>query len=104
MSERPPIAVRILGREYLIKNDAEAANVERAAGLVDATMEKIRRRTGRVDSLHVAVLAALNMANRLIALRDEAGTARGQRIDAERARGLIELIESVLRADIPPPH
>ena len=105
MSEKRPISVRILGKEYRIRNDTvDAMGVERAAAVVDDTMVKIRKRTRRVDSLDLAVLAALNIANRLIALREKHSAVQAQQVDAEGVQDLIQRVESALRADAAPPH
>jgi cell division protein ZapA (FtsZ GTPase activity inhibitor) len=105
MSEKRPISVRILGKEYRIRNDAvDATGVERAAAVVEDTMAKIRKRTGRVDSLDLAVLAALNIANRLIAQRERYTAAQARQVDAEGLQDLIQRVESALHADAAPPH
>jgi cell division protein ZapA (FtsZ GTPase activity inhibitor) len=105
MSEKRPISVRVLGKEYRIRNGTvDATGVERAAAVVDDTMAKIRKRTGRVDSLDLAVLAALNIANRLIALRERHAAARAHQVDAEGVQDLIQRVESALRADAASPH
>lgn len=98
MAARGSIAVRILGKEYLIRGHADAEAVDRAAALVEQTMSKIRARTGRVDSLDVAVLAALNLANHLISARDGQDVTTAH-VDADRLRGLIDLVESALASD-----
>ena len=82
MAERSPIPVQILGKEYMIRGEAEdAPGIQRAAAVVDDTMAKIRERTGRVDSLEVAVLAALNIANHLVSLLSKPSPNPGE-IDA----------------------
>ncbi len=95
MGDRTSISVRIQGLDYRIASDGDPESVEQvqaAAALVDETMAKIHKRSGTVDSVSVAVLAALNLAHRAIALR-EAEAAR-ERVDPERVRALIELVES----------
>jgi len=94
-----PIHVRILDRDYRIASDGEEASREQvlaAAAVVDETMRRIRERTGTVDTVGVAVLAALNVARRYIALREEAAkhAAAGASVDAERLRALADLVES----------
>lgn len=103
MSARSSVSVRILDRDYRIASDGDAASREQvvaAAAVVDETMRRIRERTGTVDTLSVAVLAALNVANRYIALREE-GAAGAPRVDPERIRALVELVESATTG--PPP-
>ena len=56
-------------------------------------MAKVRSRTGTVDSADVAVLAALNLANHLVALRDSGGgTIPAARIEA-LSKQVAELLE-----------
>ncbi len=96
MAGRSPIAVRIQGQDYRISGDGDpghAEQVQAAASLVDETMAKIRERTGTVDSVNLAVLAALNIARRHVALRDSVEAAP-ERIEPERIEALIELVES----------
>jgi cell division protein ZapA (FtsZ GTPase activity inhibitor) len=98
MSAKHTIPVRILGQEYRVRSDMEEDAVRRAASLVDETMRRIQGRTGAVDTLHVAVLAALQLAHQvaggsLAAPREEAPSADGSRV-----RALAELIESILAA------
>lgn len=109
MSEKRSIPVRILGQEYRVRSEAEEAVVRQAAGVVDETMQRIRQRTGTVDTLDLAVLAALNLANQLMggrppALPTEANEAPGAPDppgpDPERLRRLIEQVEA---ADGGPP-
>lgn len=90
------IAVRILGAEYRIRSEAGEAAVRRVAALVEETMARIRDRTQTVDTLDLAVLAALNLANDLLATRDGAESAPADdvaRIDATRISRLIAAVE-----------
>ena len=100
MSGRSTIEVRILGKDYRVVSDGSVSSeeqVEAAATLVDETMRRIRDRTGTVDTAHVAVLTALNVANRLLAQRDDERSAGGP-LESDRIRGLIELVESATGA------
>lgn len=93
------VAVQIAGQEYRIRSDADAAGLQQAASAVDHTMSRIRERTGTVDSLDVAVLAALNLARELIGLREslKGGRAGGLASpERERIRELIDLAEGAL--------
>jgi cell division protein ZapA len=99
------IPVEILGQEYRIRSDSDAALIRRAAALVDETMVKVRDRTGTVDTLDIAVLAALNIANHLISLRDSAGSRSGdEAIDSHQLEGLISLLESAIAEPAPTTH
>lgn len=91
------VPVKIQGREYRIRSDGIEELVEQAAKLVDETMGELRNRASAVDSLDVAVLAALNLANRLILSRDSR-EMRKDLLDEEskKLRALTELVEEAL--------
>lgn len=98
MTARRSVAIRVLGQEYRIRTDADPAELQRVALLVDETMGRLRDRTGAVDSLDLAMMAAVNFARDLLAERAgrRAGSAPSQRV-----RELAERIEAVL-AHAPP--
>ena len=99
------IPVEILGQEYRIRSDSDAETIRRAAALVDETMVKVRDRTGTVDTLDIAVLTALNIANHLISLRDAAGTtSQGGKIRSNDLGELIDLVEAAIAETAPTTH
>ena len=68
-------------------------------------MVKVRDRTGTVDTLDIAVLAALNIANHLISLRDNAESpAQGEAIGSDHLEELISLLESTIADPAPTTH
>jgi cell division protein ZapA len=99
MSAKRSVAVRILGQEYRIRSDADEASVQRIAELVDGTMARIRERTRTVDSLDLAILAALNLASDLIALRGAPRASDGEAVDPDRLDALCAAVEASLAAD-----
>lgn len=99
---RRSIAVQILGQEYRIasSDDPEAVEkIQQAAQLVDETMAKIRERTGMIDTQQLAVLAALNIANRKLGKGDATSG-----VEPARLQALIELVESATAPDAPTAH
>ena len=94
MSARRSVSVRILGHEYRIRTDADPADLSQVARLVDETMGRLRDRTGVVDSLDLAIMAALNLARDLVAERSARGDGS---VSAERVRALAQGIEEILR-------
>jgi cell division protein ZapA len=97
MAARRSIAVRILGHEYRIKSESDEAQVERVARYVDETMTRIRERTKTVDSLDLAILAALNLANDLLARREGSEAPwTAEPVEPQRLQALIHLAESAL--------
>lgn len=55
--------VEIYGRYYTIKGVSDQAYLEKLAGYVDSQMRQIVSTTGTVDTLKVAILAALTIAD-----------------------------------------
>jgi cell division protein ZapA len=94
MAARRSVAVQILGHEYRVRTDSDPSEMQRVAVLVDETIARLRQRTGTVDSLDLAVMAALNLARDLLSER------AGRRADgpsAERLRSLTDRVEVALR-------
>jgi cell division protein ZapA (FtsZ GTPase activity inhibitor) len=89
------VSVRIRGKEFRVLTDGDDASLQRVAALVDQTMGRVERHTGAVDTLDVAMLAALNLAKELLELRE--GGAVGE-VDGDRLRALLEQAESALVA------
>ena len=88
------VSVRLGGKEYRIRSDADPAWLQQVASHVDDTMQKIRDRTGTIDTLDLALLASLNLARELISLRRSTSLDGGG--GGERLRTLIELAESAV--------
>ncbi len=81
MADKPTqVTVEIFGQTYTVKAGAEPGYVEELAKYVDAQMREVSKAAGAVDTVRIAVLAALNIADEVLRLR---GAAR----DAEAAAG-----------------
>jgi cell division protein ZapA len=75
--------------------------IERLANTVDAKMRAVSANSNTVDSLRVAVLAALNIADELMRLQEHCRLLHGtmsetQTILRSRANSLSGLLDSVL--------
>lgn len=81
-----------------MRSEGDPEAVRGAAALVDETMERVRERTGTVDTANVAILAALNLAHQLVAPREGGGGA-GDGGREGRLHALADRIESVLAAE-----
>ena len=94
-AEKPSLVhVEIFGQSYALNAGADAAYVEQLAAYVDARMREVGRSAGAVDSVRVAVLAALNIADEVFRLRSGKDGARG---DVEtRAAALARELDAVL--------
>jgi len=96
MSEGKVIPVEIHGQRYPIRSSLEPEYVARLAQYVDEKMRAASDSTPTGDSLRLAVLAALNIADELFRCRD-ANRARSGEL-AERAGELERLLDRVLMA------
>jgi cell division protein ZapA len=95
MSERV-VPVEIAGHRYPIRSTLDAEYVARLAAYVDTKMRAASESSPTGDSLRLAVLAALNIADELFRCRDETRALDGQ--IAERAGELERLLDRVLMA------
>lgn len=96
MADGRVISVEIHGQRYPIRSSLEHDYVLRLAAYVDQKIGAAAESTPSGDSLRLAVLAALNIADELFRIR-EATRARDSQI-AERASELEQLLDRVLMA------
>jgi cell division protein ZapA len=90
------IPVEIHGQRYPIRTSLEPEYVSRLALYVDEKMRAAAEQTPASDSLRLAVLAALNIADELFRCRDFTRERDGEL--AERASELERLLDRVLVA------
>jgi cell division protein ZapA len=88
------VQVEIFGQSYAVTGGADPGYVERLAAYVDGQMREVSRTGGSVDSVRIAVLAALNIADECFRLRNSADSDRsGSDARArELARSLAEAL------------
>lgn len=95
MTDKPQaVHVEIFGQTYAVQAGAETGYVEQLAAFVDAQMREVSRGAGAVDSVRIAVLAALNIADELFQAK-----ARLQGVDEQvkrRTEGLVRALDVVL--------
>ncbi len=102
MADKPSlIHVEIFGQTYAVKAGADPAYVETLASFVDGQMKEVGRATGAVDSVRIAVLAALNLADECFRLRKEVEEAQARATSAghghdERVKRLARTLGSAL--------
>ena len=96
MSDGRVITVEIHGQRYPIRSSLDQEYVLRLAAYVDQKIGAAAESTPSGDSLRLAVLAALNIADELFRIR-EAIRAKDTQI-AERASELEQLVDRVLMA------
>ena len=96
MAELRVTSVEINGQRYPIKSALEPDYVARLATFVDTKIRAAADSTPSGDSLRLAVLAALNIADELFRCRDATVAKDGEL--AERAGELERLLDRVLLA------
>ena len=95
-----PVEVRIYGQVYNIRGDGNSAYISELAAYVDRKMQEVMSSTNTVDSLRVAILSALNIADELFQ-----ANRRIEQLDAmvgERSHDYANLIDTVLRKEKSP--
>jgi cell division protein ZapA len=90
----PVIPVDIQGQRYPIRTALDPAYVARLAVYVDQKMRAAADSTTTGDSLRLAVLAALNIADELFRCREATHAQNGQL--AARAEELERLVDRAL--------
>lgn len=60
--EKRVVEVEIFGNRYTLKSEFPETEVRRIAAYVDAKMREVAAQSRSVDSLHIAILTALNIA------------------------------------------
>jgi len=89
------VQVEIFSHTYNLRGDMEEAYVQQLAKYVDARMRSIAEATRTVDSLRLAVLAALNIADELHALRQKHAAVQDDlRFRTERC---LQLVDATLK-------
>jgi cell division protein ZapA len=88
------VQVQIFGQTYSVRAGADPSYVERLAAHVDAQMREVSRSSGAVDTLRIAVLAALNIADESFQSRSRGSEDEGRL--QERAARLARELDAAL--------
>jgi cell division protein ZapA len=64
------VHVEIFGQTYAVRAGGDARFLEQVAAHVDREMREVSKASGAVDTVRIAVLAALNIAAELFEARD----------------------------------
>lgn len=91
-----PYQVEIFGQAYSLRTDADEQHVRKVADLVDERMREVAAGSKSVSTLHIAVLAAMDLASDLLqsqVAQKRFGTEVDTRSEA-MARRISELIHN----------
>ncbi len=93
--EKPNLVhLEIFGQTYAVHAGNNDARLQEIAALVDAEMREVGRSAGAVDSVRIAVLAALNIADENLRLRAQVRDM--EKLAEARAGALARELGSVL--------
>ncbi len=90
------VPVEIYGQTYNLRGEGDASYITGLAAFVDRKMREVSDHTATVDSLRVAILAALNIADEHFQLRT--AEADHHRLVSERLVRLVEILDRDLPA------
>ena len=88
------VTVEIQGQRYPVRSDLDANYVAELATFVDGKMRLASRESSAADSMRIAVIAALNIADELFRARADAGA--GESVILDRAAELERIVDAVL--------
>ncbi len=89
------IRVEIYDQEYHMRGDLDAEYIQKLAKFLDGKMRSIAARTLTVDSLRVAILAAMNIADEYHQLKAE-HDATTKRVN-EKVDEFSEVLDDLLK-------
>jgi cell division protein ZapA len=95
VSSSGPTPVTIYGRTYYLRGEGDAGYLQELADLVDVRMREVADATGTADTLKVAILAALNIADEVLRARRDDSNADDER-DRERLARIVALLDEAL--------
>ena len=88
--------VTIYGRSYHLRGGGDPEYLTHLAALVDRKMREVAGATGTADTLKVAILGALNLADDALQGRGADGARKWTDEDDGRVRRMIELLDEAL--------
>ncbi len=98
MTDDHVVPVEIFGQQYKLRGTGESGHIHEVAAVVDRKMREIHESTRIVDSLKLAILTALNLADELNAVRKELAS-RPANQTAEVQASLQELLDEAMKID-----
>ena len=89
--------VEIFGQRLGLRADGDASRLHELARFVDARMREVADRSSSVDTVKIAVLAALNIADELFQEREMDQDVRQQQLEKQAER-LVTRLEEVMHS------
>ena len=92
--ETNSVQVRIYDQEYVLRTDGDPECIQALCTVVDERMRNIAASTGAVDTLKVAVLAALSIADDARRAKEE--TMKLDDVIGERSTACLTMLDRFL--------
>ena len=89
------VELDILGRSYKVKVSGSPDRAKKVGAMVDETMARIQKETGLTDITKVAILAALNLSDNLLAV--DASRAEVNEAISEVSKLVVNVLEDALK-------
>lgn len=96
-SSEQTVGVKIYNQTYYVRSGGDAEYIRRLADFVDQRMREVFDQTPTVDTLKVAILAALTLADELLTARSNV-EALNQEV-SEGSTRMLELLEPLLQSN-----
>ena len=87
--------IQIYGKTYSLKSSSSEVDAEEVAAYVDSRMKELANVRGKTSTLDLAILAALNIAQELMELKNQAGAK--EEAEGEKFRQLVEALDKELQ-------
>jgi len=87
--------VEIFGQRLGLRADGDEARVQEIARFVDNRMREVADRSSSVDTVKIAVLTALNIADELFQERETDQDTRQKRLEKQAERLVIKIEEAM---------
>ena len=91
--------VEIFGQRLGLRADGDSARLQEIARFVDSRMREVADRSSSVDTVKIAVLTALNIADELYQERETDQDVRQKRLEKQAER-LVVKVEEAMRPDL----
>jgi len=91
--------VEIFGQRLGLRADGDSARLQEIARFVDSRMHEVADRSSSVDTVKIAVLTALNIADELYQERETDQDVRQKRLEKQAER-LVMKVEEAMRPDL----
>lgn len=90
-------SILLMGQRFTVRSDRDDAHIDHLARLVNGQLDDIKRNTKTISSHHVALLAALNIADELLRTREALAKAEEtQAMLKQKAQASLREVNSAL--------